>query len=143
MACGLGSEVGGGLEDKGQGCGRGLTRGEGAARRRWDGTRVTRRPCHVRFQPRPFSSTGPPRASTSPGDVVDHLEFRQRPYVRYRSARNHATTLCSTRLPASAGSHRHRVWTLAFIFFTRHEGYFFFFFYPRNVNNGICASVKR
>lgn len=55
--------------------------------------RVTRRPCHVRFQPRPFSSTGPPRASTSPRDVVDHLEFRQRPYVRYRSARNHATTL--------------------------------------------------
>lgn len=30
---------------------------------------VTRRPCHVRFQPQPTSSTGPPRVSTSLRDV--------------------------------------------------------------------------
>lgn len=92
MACGLGSGDTGGrrARARGQEAAEGCT---GKERSVGGTVRVTRRPCHVRFQPRPFSSTGPPRASTSPRDVVDHLEFRQRPYVRYRSARNHATTL--------------------------------------------------
>lgn len=34
---------------------------------------VTRRPCHVRFQPQPSSSTGPPRVSTSSRDVGSSL----------------------------------------------------------------------
>lgn len=34
---------------------------------------VTRRPCHVRFQPQPSSSTGPPRVSTSSRDVGSPL----------------------------------------------------------------------
>lgn len=44
---------------------------EETGRRSGVGSRVwvTRRPCHVRFQPQPSSSTGPPRVSTSSRDV--------------------------------------------------------------------------